>query len=74
MSASQKPAQAAAYASVREQLIDEGYGDQIMRTPLEIRDTLAQVRAEGERLERVYRDLLSELDEADDEASLDDDL
>lgn len=74
MTTPQTDQQAAAYASVREQLTDEGYGDMVMRTPIEIRDALAQLQADAQRQERLYRDLLSELDDADDaddEASLD---
>lgn len=59
----------AAYLRVREQLSDAGYGDQAMTTPAEVRDTLRQVQIDAEQLERLYRNLLSELDEADEDAT-----
>lgn len=57
-----------AYASVRDRLIEEGY-EEPMRTQAEVRSTLRGMLIEAEELERRYRDLLSELDDADDEAS-----
>lgn len=56
-----------AYEKVRDQLIEEGY-DEPMRTQVEVRSTLHGMLIEAEDLECRYRNLLSELDDADDEA------
>lgn len=53
-----------AYARVREQLQEEGY-DEPMQTQAEVRSTLLGMMIAAEELERRYRDLLSELDDAD---------
>lgn len=57
-----------AYIRVRDQLMEDGY-DEMMRNQAEVRSTLHGMLIAAEELERRYRDLLSKLDDADDEAN-----
>lgn len=58
-----------AYIKVRNELAVEGY-DAPMRNPQEIRSTLQELKTQAEALARHHRELLRELDEADQAASL----
>lgn len=56
-----------AYIRVRNELAVDGY-DAPMRNPQEIRSTLNELKTQAEALARRHRELLSELDDADQEA------
>lgn len=57
----------AGYLKVRERLSDAGFSDMVMESKEDVRSALHQLQIEAERLERLYRDMLSELDDADEE-------
>lgn len=68
MPTEQTPQQAKAYAAVRQSLIGEGYSDQPLETPQDVRETLAQMVLEAEQMMNRAERLQSQLTMADDDA------